>query len=290
MNTLFQKINQKKGDVIAFLNQKGGVGKTTMAYNTAFALAHKGFKVLCLDLDPQANFGLLFDADTLKNSEYNIYHLLLNSVRELKSLHSPVVLSECVVNIKTSQGQLDFIPSGIELSGLELTLAGIRSPRQLVLRRFIEKNNLDQQYDYIIVDSPPTLGLLVVNVLCACSGIIVPFRPDNFSKMGLYHLQQILEDIDDMGVVDVPKILAYVPNLLDGRRKQEGIDLNNIHELVLEFDANAVIGPSFFNRAQFVKSQSQKKSVFNFSSKDYLPLQNQFNELANIIISNRDKL
>ena len=76
------------GKVISFINQKGGVGKTTMAYNTAHALAKNGHKVLAIDLDPQANLTLLFKSQ----NELNIYHLLINSIKELKMLHAPAMV------------------------------------------------------------------------------------------------------------------------------------------------------------------------------------------------------
>ena len=99
------------GKVISFINQKGGVGKTTMAFNAAHALARNGHKVLAIDLDPQANLSLLFKADT----ETNIYHLLVNSIKELKRLHAPAMLSEVLV-----KGSVDLLPAGQELSGFDL--------------------------------------------------------------------------------------------------------------------------------------------------------------------------
>ena len=263
--------------VISFLNQKGGVGKTTMAFNTAHALAHKGHRVLCLDMDPQANLSLLFGID-IAEDEYCIYHLLLNSVRELKSLHAPVLWQEII----TERDGVDLIPASQELSGFDLTVAGINSPRQLILKKFLEKNGVLDNYDYVILDSPPTLGLLVVNVLCATNGVMVPFRPDEFSKKGLEHFYNVLEDIDDMGISDGPEVLAYIPNLVDLRRKQEETDLERIGENMLEYSSAKMLNP-VYNRVQLVKSQAQKKSVFAFHSKEYLPLQEQFNEMANVV-------
>ena len=108
---------------ISFLNQKGGVGKTTMCFNSAHASARQGHRVLCLDMDPQANLSLLFNVEK-KEDEYSIFNLLINSVRELKPLHSPVHVDEI---IHTTDVGIDLIPSSQELSGFELSVSGINS-------------------------------------------------------------------------------------------------------------------------------------------------------------------
>jgi chromosome partitioning protein len=263
-----------KGKTIALMNQKGGVGKTTMAFNLAHALAKTGKKVLCIDMDPQHNFSTLFG---YKPSEhhYNIFHLLINSVRELKALHTDVMLSEAILK----SGTIDVIPAGQELSGFELTVAGINGPRQLILKKFIEKNDLMQLYDYIVIDGPPTLGLLVVNILCAVNGVLFPFIPDAFSEQGLKNIQQVVEDIEDMGITEVPKNLGYIPNLFEARRKQAKEDFEHIKG---EFSDGFVFEP-FVNRAHFAKSMASKKSVFDFDAHDFKDLQGQFLNMAHHI-------
>jgi len=269
---------EAKGKVIPFLNQKGGVGKTTMCFNSAFALAQKGKRVLCIDMDPQANLSLLFDVDTSETNQETIHQLLVNSVRELKSLHAPCLVDDVIV-----QGDVDLIPAGQELSGFELTMAAISSPRQLILKRFLEKNDILNRYDYIFLDCPPTLGLLVVNAICAGHGVIVPFRPDDFSKKGLNHFYDMLEDVQDMGIVQVPEVLAHIPNLMDTRRKVEEQDLNSIKDMISDrIGEDTVVNP-FYNRAQLVKSQAAKKPVFSYTSKEFSHLHQQFHEIADII-------
>lgn len=276
-----QNQSHHRARVFTFLNQKGGVGKTTMAYHTAYALNKKGHKVLCIDLDPQANLSLLFGIDTSITGSDHIHHLLINSVRELKALHRPVLWSELV---QTQRG-VDIIPAGQELSGLELTVAAINLPRQLVLKRFFEKSGILDAYDAVIIDAPPTLGLLVVNILCASDGLLVPFRPDEFSRKGLGHLNEVLEDVAEMGVSQVPKVLGHIPNMVDNRRKQEGSDLDRIDRDIKDLShigAGKVLAP-FYNRASLVKCQAQKKSVYDFQSKEFAPLQGQFDQIANLI-------
>lgn len=268
----FFKANQETstgtGRVIALMNQKGGVGKTTMAFNLAHAFRHQGKKVLCIDMDPQSNFTSLFDVKVSDDAR-NIHHLLINSVKELKALHTPAFINEVIV--KSDDG-IDLIPSGQELSGFELTVAGINAPRQLILKKFIEKFELRSQYDVIIIDGPPTLGLLVVNILCATDGVLYPFVPDRFSEQGLKNIQQVVEDIAEMEITRTPKNLGYIPNLFDTRRKQATTDLEHI-KLTL---GEATVHEAFTNKVQFGKSLAQRKSVFHYKSNEYKDLQRQF--------------
>ena len=263
------------GRVLALMNQKGGVGKTTMAFNVAHALVQSGKKVLCIDMDPQFNLSSLFDVDQSK-IKGNVFHLLVNSVRELKALHQDLVLSEVLLNV----GDIDLIPSGQELSGFELTVAGISSPRQLILKKFIEKNHLDRMYDYIVIDGPPTLGLIVVNILCAVDGVLFPFIPDSFSEQGLKNIHQVIEDVEDMGITQVPKIVGYVPNLFEARRKQARNDFSHI---VDEIGEGKVFEP-FINKASFARSMASKKSVFDYQAAEFKILQSQFSDVATHII------
>ncbi len=259
--------SQGTGKVIALMNQKGGVGKTTMAYNMAHALKSKGHKVLCIDMDPQFNFSLLFGEYV--PDQLNVHHLLINSVRELKPMHTEAFLSEV---IKKSSSGIDILCAGQELSGFELSVAGISGPRQLILKKFIESNALKERYDYIVIDGPPTLGLLVVNILCACDGVLFPFIPDAFSEQGLRNIRNVLLDIGEMGIVTPPKILGYIPNLFEARRKKSREDFNHIKD---EFSDGEIFEP-FMNRAHFARSMANKKSVFDYEASDYKELQGQF--------------
>ena len=257
--------------VISLINQKGGVGKTTMAFNTAFALAEKGHKVLAIDLDPQANLSLLFQSKSL----HTIHQLMINSIKELKALHAPLLLSEVI-----QKGKVDLLPAGQELSGFDLTMAAINTPRPLVLKKFLTQSGLLSRYDYVIIDCPPTLGLLVVNAICASDGVIIPFRADDFSKKGLEHFYQVLEDVADMGIVKSPDIIFHVPNLVDMRRKQESDDLNKIVQSIeLELGEGKVYS-AFLNKAGLVKSLANRKSVFDFRNNEFSELQEKFLGMA----------
>lgn len=279
---LEKESGENEAQVIAFLNQKGGVGKTTMAYHTAYALREKGHKVLCLDLDPQANLSYLFGVDTELTGTPSLYQLLVNSLRELKGLHTPLMW----MDILTQKNGVDLLPAGQELSGIDLTLSSINNfPKQLVLKRFFEISGLLKEYDKILIDAPPTLGLIVINILCASDGIVVPFKADDFSRKGLGHLNDVLADIADMGITKSPHVYALIPNMVDLRRKQEGSDLEKIAGELSELPylANGNITQPFFNRAPLVRCQAQKKSVFDYQSKEFQELKEHFNTIADLI-------
>lgn len=272
-----QTTPQNQGKIIALMNQKGGVGKTTMAFNLAHAFAHQGKKVLCLDMDPQGNFTSLFDLET---PDKHIHHLLVNSLKELKALHTSVLLSDVIMKTHQEDGvTIDVLPAGQELSGFELTVAGINAPRQLILKKFIEKYELRSQYDVIVIDGPPTLGLLVVNILCAADGVLYPFVPDRFSEQGLKNILQVVSDIGEMEITSTPKNLGYIPNLFDTRRKQAGSDLAHIKETLGE----AYMYEAFTNKVQFGKSLAQRKSVFQYKSAEYKDLQRQFTDMTETV-------
>ena len=120
--------------MISFLNQKGGVGKTTMCFNSAHALlAQTGAKVLCLDMDPQANLSLLFNKE-VNEEDHSIYHLLINSIRELKNIHTSTHLGEIIHHHESG---IDLLPQ--ELSGFELTVSGINTSRPLILKNYFKR-------------------------------------------------------------------------------------------------------------------------------------------------------
>ncbi len=158
--------------VIAITNQKGGVGKTTTAVNLSAALAEQGYKVLVIDFDPQGNAttALGVDKHTL---ERQTYHVLMNGV-PLDEVKRPGEIAG-----------LDVLPTNIELTGAELELVAVMA-RETRLRAAIEKAR--HQYDVILIDSPPSLGLLTVNALTAADTVLVPLQCEYYALEGLSSL------------------------------------------------------------------------------------------------------
>lgn len=159
--------------ITAIVNQKGGVGKTTTALNLSYALSEEGKKVLLIDFDPQASLtsALGYNAE----NRANIQTLMVLAIEEKKMLDK----KEYLINIKDN---LDLIPCSLELSGIEMSLVNVMS-RELILKSIIEE--LEGDYDYIIIDCSPSLGMLTINALAACNSVIIPVTPEYLSAKGL---------------------------------------------------------------------------------------------------------
>ena len=158
--------------VIAIANQKGGVGKTTTAVNLSACLADLGKKVLLVDLDPQGNStsGFGFDKTKIKQS---IYDVLVNDVP-----------TDNVI-LKTQIDNLMILPATIQLAGAEIELVSIMS-RETKLKRVLDK--VKYNYEYVIIDCPPSLGLLTINALTAANSVLVPIQCEFYALEGLSQL------------------------------------------------------------------------------------------------------
>ena len=158
--------------VIAISNQKGGVGKTTTAVNLSSCLAVLEKKVLLIDLDPQANAtsSLDIENDSIENGIYQLFEELCSA-------------SDCIIETKIVN--LDIIPSHIDLVGIEIESIDLID-RENILMNAIDK--IEKEYDYIIIDCPPSLGLLTINALTASNSVIIPIQCEYYALEGLGQL------------------------------------------------------------------------------------------------------
>lgn len=163
--------------IIALANQKGGVGKTTTAINLSAFLAEANKKVLLVDIDPQGNAGSGLGIDVMSLKE-TLYQALLG---ELKA-------EDCI--IKDQLNNLDVLPSNIDLSGLEIDLRD-DNKRDYRLKGILD--HFSNAYDYILIDCPPSLGLLTINALAAADTVLIPLQCEYFALEGLTQLLRIVK-------------------------------------------------------------------------------------------------
>ncbi len=189
------------GKAIAIFNQKGGVGKTTTNINLAACLAQKGKKVLVIDIDPQGNTtsGLGISKKDLAHSTYEL--LTEENINTRDTI------------MRTSVENMDIIPANAQLAGAEIELVQIVG-REKILKKAIE--NIREDYDYIFIDCPPSLGLLTINSLTAVDSVLVPIQCEFYALEGVSQLMSTIE-IVKKNLNPELSIQGVILSMFDGR-------------------------------------------------------------------------
>ena len=212
-----------KTQVICCANNKGGSGKSTTCANVGYELTQLGKKVLLIDGDMQLNLSLSFfsEEDVLKfaQSEENLYYAIKNQ-KELKNYI-----------ISTPYENLDMIPSSTLMSSIEYELF-TKWQREFILKKGITSIKESEEYDYILIDAPPTLGGWVMNILCASDGIVIPVEASPWGLFGLGNMFEFLEEVKQVPT-DL-KVLGIAVTKVDTRKsyfKQTIDSLKNLEEV-----------------------------------------------------------
>lgn len=235
------------GKVFAIVNQKGGVGKTTTVANLSAGIARTGFRVLMIDIDAQANLSAHFGVPSGEDSDNpSMYEVLSKGIS----------IRDAVVSIGEN---LSLVPSSLLLSAADLELGGIIG-RELILRRAIQP--ILDEYDYILIDCPPSLGLLSLNGLVASTRVIVPVQSE---YLALHGVRQLLDTIDQVRS-------AYNPNLAvggvllclhDARRRLA----KDVAETVRGYFGSLVFKTVIRTNVALAEAPASGTSIFSYDSK-----------------------
>jgi chromosome partitioning protein len=246
--------------VIAFANQKGGVAKTTTTLNLAAAFAEEGHRVLCIDMDPQGNLTMSqgIDPDTLEVSMFDVLvHDL--SIREV-----------------IRRREVDIACSSIDLAGAEIAMS-MKIGRERSLDKALRE--ITDDYDFICIDTPPSLGLLTINALTAADKVIVPVQCEYLSMRGLIQLQNTLSMIRENLNPDVD-IAGILPTMVDSRT----LHAKEAIEILEENFGDRVFGARIRKTIRFAEAPVKGMSVLKYDPTGTAA--DAYRQLAKEVLSN----
>lgn len=242
--------------VISIFNQKGGVGKTTTVVNLSAALGKKNKKVLVIDLDPQGNStsGLGIDKNELESS---VYDLLIDGLK--------------LEELETSAKNVKILPSNSDLSGFEIEAVSIEN-RESLLKNYL--SNLEG-YDFVIIDCPPSLGLLSINALSASNSVLIPIQSEYYALEGVSQLVHTIDLIRE-GLNPNLEIEGVVMSMFDGRNN---LSLDVVEE-VKKYFTDKVFKTIIPRNIRLAEAPSHGLSVLDYDSsskgaKAYVKLANE---------------
>ncbi len=252
--------------IISIINQKGGVGKSTIAVNLSHALVILGKKVLLIDIDPQHNSSDVLLDNKSEGCKHNIYQLLTGKTD----------LCNAIVNTRIKN--FDVIPGTIELADAELEFSSLFG-RERLLKKAIR----GKEHDYIILDNPPNVGLLTINSLFASSSFIIPFNPSHYALKGYTSLRDVVEKIKNLLGNGRLSLLGAVMTMVDNTN----VSKNTINMVTDYFGEDQVFTQGISRTVKIEEANGRQKTIFEYypkgrSAEEYL-------NLAKEVINRGDK-
>jgi chromosome partitioning protein len=247
------------GQVISFANQKGGVAKTTTTLNLGVAFQELGHRVLAVDLDPQGNLTMSqgMDPDTVDRSMFDV---LVHSLPIKDVIH---------------QAEVDIAVSSIDLAGAELALSSMIGRERALQKALLPIRN---EYDYILIDTPPSLGLLTINALTASDHVIVPVQCEYLSLRGLVQLEGTLQMIRENLNPSV-EIRGILPTMFDGRT----LHAKEAVEMLKENFGNLVFDTKIKKTIRYAEAPVQGSSVLKYDPSG--PAAKAYRDLAQEVLN-----
>ncbi len=239
------------GIVISLLNHKGGVGKTTSAINIGAGMVELGKRVLLVDLDPQANLTLSLGIPRQASTIYEA----IRGESELKPF--------------TAKQNMDVITSTLDLSGAEMELIN-EAGREYILRELFEP--MREEYDFIIIDCPPSLGLLTLNALTSSDYVVIPLQTEFLALQGLAKIKQVIQKVR-LRLNKKLEISGVVPTMYDHRKVLN----RDVVDTIKKYFGDLVFQTMIRDNVSLAEAPSQRKDIFGYSpnssgAEDYLSL------------------
>lgn len=250
--------------IIAIANQKGGVGKTTTAVNLAAGLKAQGKSVLCVDFDPQCNLGAYLGHKP--DGEITITDLLQSKV-----MYQPLPPTEHL--IRTSESGIDYIPASLKLSKVEMSLTQLMC-REQVLCYILKAIIPDDQYDYILIDCNPSMGILLTNALVAATEVLIPVQTEEFAVSGLEDMMELVALLKEQ-VNPRLQVVGLLPTMVAHNSVSRQV-IADLHERYPELLLNAQI-----SRSVEAAKSTQRQEPITASSKLGVQYQAATQEIIN---------
>lgn len=235
---------------LVFANEKGGVGKTTAAYNFAAAMAKTGKRVLCVALDPQGNLSTYMNCEP-NEGEITIMELIHEAIHRKGGCRE----EDLRAAIRKNEEGVFCIPADISLSQADMALA-VAFSREKILKRILDHPFFDGSFDTCLIDCPPNLGIVVINALMAADGVMIPVQTKNFALKGLVMLEGAIEQVQQ----DKPKLKIQAVFINMTRQNRNS---NCIEKLLKERYGDLVLKTTIPDLVEADTSTIQKRSLVN---------------------------